>query len=82
MSIGGLCGSVFLDEQFEKAIATLVGPDVYWNLARKKRRAMLSIFEISLKRHFGFDKNDTTIELRGIEDNEAEGIEEEQIRLT
>lgn len=72
---GGLCGSVFLDMAFERYIAGLVGQEVYSALKSENKDKMLLEFEFGIKRAFNGDGHqDYSVDLKGIEDNEEEGI--------
>ncbi|KAI0437600.1 hypothetical protein F4803DRAFT_538014 [Xylaria telfairii] len=72
---GGLCGSVFLDMALERYIAGLVGQEVYSALKSENKDKMLRDFEFGVKRAFnGNSHQDYSVDLKGIEDNEEEGI--------
>ncbi|KAJ3526973.1 hypothetical protein NM208_g1479 [Fusarium decemcellulare] len=79
---GGLCGSVFLDIAFEKYIKTLVGEEQYRDLREIDKKKMMRIFENGVKRSFTVDSTkDYSVDLRGVKDNEEEGIVDETITL-
>ncbi|KAF5013318.1 hypothetical protein FDECE_668 [Fusarium decemcellulare] len=79
---GGLCGSLFLNVAFEKYIKTLVGEGQYNRLRDKNKKDMMNKFENSVKRSFTADSTkDYWVDLRGVEDNEKEGIDDESITL-
>ncbi|KAI1123685.1 hypothetical protein F5Y10DRAFT_285795 [Nemania abortiva] len=82
MGDGGLCGSVFLDMAFERYIMGLVGQEVYAGTKQANRNKMLQDFEFGVKRAFdGSDNNDYSVDLKGIGDNEEEGIVDDTIPL-
>ncbi|KAJ4245283.1 hypothetical protein NW762_014153, partial [Fusarium torreyae] len=79
---GGLCGSVCLDIAFEKYIKTLVGESQYNRLKDRDKKKMLLNFEYGVKRAFTVESTeDYSVDLRGVEDNEAEKIIDETISL-
>lgn len=81
-SLGGLCGSVFLDISFEKYIKTLVGKEQYSKIREIDKKKMLRTFEYGVKRSFVAESTkDYSVDLRGVEDNEEEGIIDETINL-
>ncbi|KAI0118627.1 hypothetical protein GGR51DRAFT_570436 [Nemania sp. FL0031] len=79
---GGLCGSVFLDMAFEKYIISLVGQEVYAEIKQANKNKMLRDFEFGVKRAFdGSNDKDYSVDLKGIHDNEEEGIIDDTIPL-
>ncbi|KAF7553497.1 hypothetical protein G7Z17_g3586 [Cylindrodendrum hubeiense] len=79
---GGLCGSIFLDTSFEKHIRTLVGEREYNEIKPIHKRRMMKMFELGVKRSFTLESNkDYSVDLRGVEDNCDEGIEDDCITL-
>lgn len=54
--LGGLCGSVFIDDAFEKCIKTLVGEQEYESIKVERRLKMMERFETSVKRHYSGDE--------------------------
>ncbi|RSL54238.1 hypothetical protein CEP54_009995 [Fusarium duplospermum] len=79
---GDLCGSTKLDEGFEKHIAMLVGECQYSKIKDIHKKKMMRTFESGVKRCFAYGSNkEYSVELRGVEDNLTEGIEEETIIL-
>ncbi|KAH7008907.1 hypothetical protein EDB80DRAFT_574486 [Ilyonectria destructans] len=79
---GGLCGSIFLDTSFEKHIRTLVGETQYANIKPIHKLRMMKMFELGVKRSFTSESNkDYSVDLRGVEDNFDEGIEDDCITL-
>lgn len=81
MGDGGLCGSVFLDQAFEKYIRTIVGEPQWQNLKAKSKIRMLKDWESAIKRCYSGDNTSYTVELPGVEDNASVHIEEEVITL-
>lgn len=80
--IGGLCGSIFLDTAIEKHIRTLVGETQYARIKPINKVRMMKMFEHGVKRCFTSDsKKDYVVDLRDVEDNADEGIEDEIITL-
>ncbi|OCL06987.1 actin-like ATPase domain-containing protein [Glonium stellatum] len=79
--IGGLCGSAFIDMSFEKFVKTKVGKEQFEGIRLKHRKRMLQEFDVQVKRSFAGDDKITSVELRGIEDNPAEGIIDESITI-
>ncbi|KAF4419189.1 actin-like ATPase domain-containing [Fusarium acutatum] len=79
---GGLCGSVFLDAAFEKSIKAIVGLDQYNRLKDRHKKKMLQTFDYAIKRAFAPNSSaDYSVDLPGVEDNEAKGILDERIAL-
>ncbi|KAF8453361.1 hypothetical protein BGX38DRAFT_1249757 [Terfezia claveryi] len=79
---GGLCGSVFLDLEFERHIRTLVGRDVYAKIKQKDINKMFREFEYGIKR--SFTQDDTaplTVDLKGAGDSPEIGIEDDTIKI-
>ncbi|KAI1464857.1 uncharacterized protein F4812DRAFT_462181 [Daldinia caldariorum] len=79
---GDLCGSVFLDLAFVKYIAALIGEKQYAKIKEVSKKKMLKEFEFGIKRSFmGDDNKDYSVDLRGVEDNEEEGIVDDNVPL-
>ncbi|KAI1660440.1 hypothetical protein F4813DRAFT_400656 [Daldinia decipiens] len=79
---GDLCGSVFLDLAFVKYIAALIGEKQYSQIKEVSKKKMLKEFEFGIKRSFmGDDNKDYSVDLRGVEDNEDEGIVDDNVPL-
>ncbi|KAM6516430.1 hypothetical protein FALCPG4_014614 [Fusarium falciforme] len=79
---GDLCGSTRLDKSFEKYIETLVGKDQYSKLKEINKKKMMRVFENGVKRCFTLESTkEYTVELKGVEDNEGHGIEDDTITL-
>lgn len=80
MGDGGLCGAIFLDEEFERYIRTRVGREQYDSLSIRTKENMRVNFERGLKRTF---ERGTTqrnlVELHGVDDDEDNEIEGETI---
>lgn len=55
MSLGDLCGAIFLDAAFEKQIRTMISVDDYENLASRAKRKMMNDWEHGIKRSFRID---------------------------
>ncbi|UPL01930.1 hypothetical protein LCI18_012864 [Fusarium solani-melongenae] len=79
---GDLCGSTRLDKCFEKYIETLVGKDQYRKLKEINKKKMMRVFEYGVKRCFTLESTkEYTVDLKGVEDNESHGIEDDTITL-
>ncbi|KAI8713929.1 hypothetical protein NCS52_01239000 [Fusarium sp. LHS14.1] len=79
---GGLCGSTHMDECFEKCVKTLVGEAQYSGIRDIDKKKMLRVFEYGVKRCFTLESaKEYSVDLRGVEDNEKEGILDETIGL-
>jgi hypothetical protein len=76
-----LCGSVFLDQAFEKYIRTIVGEPQWQSLKAKSKLRMLKDWESAIKRCYSGDNTSYTVELTGVEDNASVHIEEDVITL-
>jgi len=81
--VGGLCGSVYLDAGFERHVSFLVGYEAYANLDPRRKNQMLEQFEFGIKRCFDDEETDTPfmVDLRGVEDDEENGIVDETITV-
>lgn len=80
MGDGGLCGAIFLDEEFERHIRIRVGRIQYEKLSKRAKANMRWDFDRGLKRSFEKGARfKLTVELSGIADNEEDGIEDETI---
>lgn len=67
---------------FEKHIRTLVGETQYSRIKPIHKLRMMKMFELGVKRSFTSDSNkDYSVDLRGVEDNADEGIEDDCITL-
>ena len=72
--IGELCGSTFLDTGFETWMAALVCGEQWSRLKAPAKKRMLSDFE-SVKRAFDPQMEpEYSVELKGVEDDEENGI--------
>ncbi|EEU38428.1 uncharacterized protein NECHADRAFT_88549 [Fusarium vanettenii 77-13-4] len=79
---GDLCGSTRLDKCFEKYIETLVGKDQYSKLKEINKKKMMRVFEYGVKRCFTLESTkEYSVDLKGVEDNERHGIEDDTITL-
>lgn len=79
---GDLCGSVFLDLAFQRYIMTLVGEDKYSAMKETSKKRMMRDFEAGVKRAYAGDpKKEYTVDLKGVEDDEANGICDDTISL-
>ncbi|KAF2264554.1 hypothetical protein CC78DRAFT_463345, partial [Lojkania enalia] len=77
---GELCGSVYLDQAFERYIKTIVGDQ--WNMIKEKaKKKMMDEFELSIKRCYTGEDQIYSVDLYGVEDNPKEGIDDETILL-
>ena len=82
MYIGGLCGSVFLDLEFEKHIRMLVGRAIYAKIKQKDIKKMFREFEYGIKRSFmPGDTAPLTVDLKGAGDDPEIGIEDDTIKI-
>lgn len=80
---GELCGSVYLDFAFLSYIKTKVGEEQYNSIRLIDMKAMRSHFDIGIKRAFDWNsKKEYYIDIRGVKDNELEGIQDEMIKIT
>ncbi|KAH8690418.1 hypothetical protein GQ44DRAFT_833025 [Phaeosphaeriaceae sp. PMI808] len=77
---GELCGSVYLDQAFEKYIRTIVGEE-WGGIKDKAKKKMMDEFENSIKRCYTGEDNTYSVDLQGVEDNPKEGIDDETIQL-
>lgn len=67
---------------FVKYIVTIVGEAQYARLKENNKKRMLRDFEYGIKRSFTGDPGkDYSVELKGVEDNEEEGIDDDSIPL-
>ncbi|KAF1995329.1 actin-like ATPase domain-containing protein, partial [Amniculicola lignicola CBS 123094] len=78
---GGLCGSVYLDQAFERYIKTIVGEDEWNSIRDKPKKKMMREFESSIKRCYSGDDQEYSVDLQGVEDNPREGIDDDTITL-
>ena len=81
MSVGGLCGAVFVDAAFEKHIKMLVGEQTYNSINERRRLRMLREFENAVKRCFSGDNKEYSVDLPGVEDDPDNGIDDGTIRI-
>jgi hypothetical protein len=81
MQLGDLCGSVFLDQAFEKYIQTVVGEQQYAGLRDRAKKKMLKEFENIVKRSYTGEDKEYSVDLAGVADNAAFGINDESITL-
>lgn len=73
---GGMCGSVFLDEGFERYIRSVVGNKVIDGMKSRSKAAMMRTWEERVKFKFGNTSADLEVNLPGVPDNPAKNIEE------
>ncbi|KAF2643572.1 actin-like ATPase domain-containing protein [Massarina eburnea CBS 473.64] len=78
---GGLCGSVYLDQAFERYIKTIVGEEEYKAIKERDKKKMLQEFELSVKRTYSGDDKPYSVDLRGVQDNLDDGIDDDTITL-
>ncbi|OCL06073.1 actin-like ATPase domain-containing protein [Glonium stellatum] len=77
---GDFCGSVYLDEEFERHIAEIV--QNYEKIQESQRRKMLEDFEYSIKRNFTLNSAQSyVVDLKGAADNLVKGVEGGSILL-
>ncbi|KAJ4398854.1 hypothetical protein N0V91_009905 [Didymella pomorum] len=81
MGAGDLCGSVYLDQAFERYIRLIVGESQWKQLKPKSKQKMMLDFENSIKRSYAGDDKQFTVDLQGVEDNASVGIDDETITL-
>ncbi|KAF4457415.1 kinase-like protein [Fusarium austroafricanum] len=79
---GSVCGYISLENSFEKYIMTLVGEDHYNGLRLRDQKAMLQQFKYITQSFTAQSERGYSVDLRGIQDNEMEGIVDETIILT
>ena len=81
-SIGGLCGSVFLDLAFQKYIETMIGETEYNRLKESNRKKMMTDFEYQVKRNFS-EHHDIpySVDLKGVKDDPENDIHDDTIKL-
>lgn len=71
-----------MDECFEKCVKTLVGEAQYSGIREIDKKKMLRVFEYGVKRCFTLESTkEYSVDLRGVEDNENEGVLDETIGL-
>ncbi|KAH7125733.1 hypothetical protein B0J11DRAFT_506551 [Dendryphion nanum] len=78
---GGLCGSVYLDQAFERYIKTIVGENEWKQIKDKSKKKMMKEFEESIKRCYAGDNQEYSVDLQGVDDNPQEGIDDDTITL-
>ncbi|KAJ4993517.1 Hsp70 family chaperone [Stagonosporopsis vannaccii] len=78
---GDLCGSVYLDQAFEKYIKTIVGEDQWQDLRPKSKQKMMSEFETSVKRCYTGDEQEYSVDLPDVRDDRSVGIDDDTITL-
>ncbi|KAF1830154.1 actin-like ATPase domain-containing protein [Decorospora gaudefroyi] len=78
---GGLCGSVYLDQAFERYIKTIVGESEWNSIKDKSKKKMMREFELAIKRCYAGDDQEYSVDLQGVEDNPEEGIDDDTITL-
>ncbi|KAG9557021.1 hypothetical protein KCU71_g11127, partial [Aureobasidium melanogenum] len=78
---GGLCGSVYLDIEFEKHIIALVGKSQYENLRKRDKVKMMQDFEYNIKRCFSGNSGNYTVDMPGVADNPELGIDDDEVTL-
>ncbi|KAK7701749.1 hypothetical protein SLS57_011631 [Botryosphaeria dothidea] len=77
---GDLCGSVFIDEGFEKWIRMTLGNKQFESINERYRARMFSEFE-GVKRCFAGNDKEYSVDLIGVEENEEAGITGDTILL-
>lgn len=72
---------MFLDQAFEKHIRTVVGEHQYAGLKEKSKQKMMKEFETAVKRSYAGDSKDYSVDLPGVDDDLAEGIDDDTVTL-
>jgi hypothetical protein len=73
---------VYLNIGFQNYIETLVGKDQWDNLTLPSKRSMMDEFDQTVKRIFNEKSDDVlTVDLFGVEDDRANGINDNTIEL-
>jgi hypothetical protein len=73
---------VYLNIGFQNYIETLVGKDQWDNLTLPSKRSMMDEFDQTVKRIFNEKSDDIlTVDLFGVEDDRANGINDNTIEL-
>lgn len=67
---------------FEKFVKTKVGETQFKGIRSKHRKRMMLDFDVQVKRNFAGEDKKTSVELRDVEDNPAEGIVDENVTLS
>lgn len=82
-TIGGLCGSVFLDMAFKRYLRTIVTGEVFDNIRPRQLAKMMYDFDHHIKRQFNSLKDSYPLDLYGVPPNPDIGMEDDgSIRLT
>ena len=73
---------MYLNIGFQNYIETLVGKDQWDNLTLPSKRSMMDEFDQTVKRIFNEKSDDVlTVDLFGVEDDRANGINDNTIEL-
>ena len=67
---------------FEKFVKTKVGEKQFEDIKSKHRKRMMLDFDVQVKRNFAGEDKKTSVELRDVEDDPAEGIVDENVTLS
>lgn len=67
---------------FEKFVKMKVGEKQFEDIKSKHRKRMMLDFDVQVKRNFAGEDKKTSVELRDVEDNPAEGIVDENVTLS
>ena len=67
---------------FEKYVKMKVGETQFKGIRSKHRKRMMLDFDVQVKRNFAGEDKMTSVELRDVEDNSAEGIVDENVTLS
>ena len=79
---GGLCGSVFLDMNFERYIETICGETEYRSLKESNRKKMMREFDTQIKRCFnGHDDHTYSVDLKGVKEDPEHGVLDDTITI-
>jgi ABC-type transporter MlaC component len=66
---------------FEKHIKTVVGEQQYARLKDKAKKKMIKEFENTVKRSYTGEDKEYSVDLAGVDDNAAFGINDDSITL-
>jgi len=73
---------VLIDAAFEKFVRSKIGDKGYENIRKKNKNMMMQDFDQQVKMNFAGEDRMRCIELKGVEDNAAEGIVDGTILLS
>lgn len=82
-SVGGLCGSTYLDRNFQRWVIQKIGPEQWRKAKPRHKRSMLVEFENTMKKSFEpAPGKEDTVELPGLEDDRTNGIRDGLITVS